>query len=300
MKHKRILDYNVIRDIDNKSIFKPKIFVSFTTTSSRINYLKKVINSLLDQSLKPDEIFLFLSDGPYLKDKGVPSRRIPTSLRRREKKGEICIAYTKNIGPYRKLIPILKEQYKNKCVIITADDDTIYPYDWVETLYRSYLNYPQKVAAHRCKLMWFRDKKLALYEDWPVIMRNQEMQRDVQGEIRDKYKDLYLFPTGNSGVLYSPALVSDLIFDEIFLELAPTNDDIWFKFMTLINNIEVSCVKSRLVMNPDFRFAAGYKRNALTDINWSPIGRNNNRAIMNVINFLEHKKVLNIQQHLKN
>jgi len=297
--YKHLLVCKIMNNIDNKLIAKPEIIVSITTTSFRINYINEVIKSFCNQSLKPDKIFLYLSKDPYLKDKGVPLEDIPIFLKRSEKKNEISIVYTENIGPYRKLIPILKDQYKNNCVIITADDDTIYPYDWIEVLYAGYLNDPNKVVAHRCRIMSVQNKKLSSYSDWPLMLQNPGVQKDSKQEIKNESRDFHLFPTGKGGILYSPSFFSELVFDKIFLKLAPTNDDIWFKFMALINNVGVNCVKSRLNMHPSFFSIERSKISHLYDNNTSLGGVNNDQMIDNVVKYLEHEGLFNMQEYFK-
>ena len=88
---------------------KSKIIFSLTTTHLRIKYLKIVIESLLDQKAPADEIQLYISEAPYLFDKGIKKNEVPRFLKKFEKEKKILINYTENIGPFRKLIPYLKQ-----------------------------------------------------------------------------------------------------------------------------------------------------------------------------------------------
>ena len=50
-------------------------------------------------------------------------------------------------------------------------------------------------------------------------------------------------PTGNAGVLYPPKCFhSDVLNSKVFMKLCPSTDDIWFKVMSLLN--EVPCQKA--------------------------------------------------------
>ena len=52
-----------------------------------------------------------------------------------------------------------------------------------------------------------------------------------------------LFPTGVGGVLYPPgSLNRDVVKKELFLELCPLADDIWFKAMGLLNGTKTIMV----------------------------------------------------------
>ena len=50
----------------------------------------------------------------------------------------INIKWVKNIGSYRKLLPILKDKWDEDCIIITIDDDTIYDTHLIENLINDY------------------------------------------------------------------------------------------------------------------------------------------------------------------
>ena len=106
---------------------QPKLIVSLTSIKSRIVYLERVVRSILSQSRAPDRVVLHLSEEPYLQDGGVPQETLPTGLLTLEQAGLLEIRYVANIGPYRKLLPILRAEWEANCVIVTADDDTIYP-----------------------------------------------------------------------------------------------------------------------------------------------------------------------------
>ena len=59
-----------------------------------------------------------------------------------------------------------------------------------------------------------------------------------------------IMATGVGGVLYFPGCFhSDIEKEELFMELCPTNDDIWFKFMALLNG--TACAVARRVSRYD-------------------------------------------------
>ena len=51
------------------------------------------------------------------------------------------IRWVENEGPYRKLIPLLKEKWDEDCVIITIDDDTFYDNKLIENYLNDYEKY---------------------------------------------------------------------------------------------------------------------------------------------------------------
>lgn len=208
---------------------KPLVVVSFTTISLRIEQIKPMIESILSQSVKPDKFELYLSDYPYLHDEGIKSDQLPQFLKDYQTQGMLEIKYTKNTGPYRKLLPSLKKRWLSNDILITVDDDTLYPKTTIEQLLKYHHQYNCVVAV--CgKTMTFENgefgnyKKLTPYdESWPM---------SDCGKI-----SLYEFPVGTGAVLYRPYFFSDKVFDEIFLEICPYHDDAWFKIMTLIKGI---------------------------------------------------------------
>ena len=121
---------------------KHRVIVSLTTTSERIKYIAPMLHSLYQQSMVPNEICLWISKEPFLHDKGISPEEIPDKLQELAnlKKSQFKIQYTENTAGYRKLLPVL-EKYKNRedVVIITADDDVIYPERWLENLYKQFI-----------------------------------------------------------------------------------------------------------------------------------------------------------------
>src|SRR5574344_451815 len=118
-----------------------KIIASLTTFPGRINSVYKTISTLLTQTMKPDEVILYLADSQF------PDKNLPQNLLNLEKLG-LSIKWVEDIRSYKKLIPTLKE-YPND-IIITFDDDLYYMPDTIETLYNSYKEHPQDIQSHRC------------------------------------------------------------------------------------------------------------------------------------------------------
>ena len=95
--------------------------VSFTTIPSRIDEIKKTIDSINSQTLKPNKIFLNL---PY-KFKRFPDYSFSKDQIVKLEKYNIEINRTEDYGPSTKLIGSLEKIKKFECVII-LDDDHIY------------------------------------------------------------------------------------------------------------------------------------------------------------------------------
>jgi hypothetical protein len=105
-----------------------KLYVSVAVISSRIGSIATVIRSILNGLLIPTHIYLFVSKEPYMLDKGIHPSAVPLELQYLAASTSILsIVYTENIGPHRKLLPMLRRFWKDDCVIVTFDDDKPVP-----------------------------------------------------------------------------------------------------------------------------------------------------------------------------
>jgi hypothetical protein len=139
------------------------------------------------------------------------------------------IRFGEDLGPHGKLIHSLKKC--SHAIIVTADDDILYSKLWLKELYDSYLKNPACIHCHAAHLMKkAEDGTLRNYTEWAM------------GAPQSTEPDMLLFPRGVGGVLYAPNSLNIKVFDKkVFMELCPTNDDIWFKAMSLLNG--VACQK---------------------------------------------------------
>lgn len=201
------------------------LIVSLTSTAKRIGRVHLAISSLLSQSHKADQIILWLSDSLD----GKNGFELTAGLKRAVAKG-LSIKYRPDIGPFTKLNYALREF--PDAVIVTADDDKMYPEKWLEALYRSYQANPHLIHAHRVHRMTL-DSGLQLnsYMNW---------EHRVPGVAGPSHQ---LFATGTGGVLYPPQVMPDEVFNEAkFRAICWPNDDIWYKAMALLQGVEVQKV----------------------------------------------------------
>ncbi|MGH9463240.1 MAG: glycosyltransferase family 2 protein [Vicinamibacteria bacterium] len=202
----------------------PKLIVSLTSFPERIPAIFFTLYSLLNQTVKPDMLLLWLAEEqfPY-KEKDLPKR-----VRDLQEYG-LTIKWCADLKSYKKLIPALKE-YPND-IIVTADDDVYYPQNWLELLYESYLREPQFIHCHRAHRITFEESgKIGPYNNWP------------QGISTDEASYMN-FLTGVGGVLYPPgSLYQDVSNSDLFMKLCPTADDIWFWAMAVLNDKKIRVV----------------------------------------------------------
>lgn len=196
-----------------------ELIVSLTSFPARINTVHKTIKSLLMQSVKPDKIILWLAPEQFV-DK---ESELPDSLLELQRYG-LSIKWHKNLRSYTKLIPTLKDY--PEAVVITGDDDIYYYRNWIKRLYDSYKQDPSFVYAHRITKLCLENNQFKV----------------ISGGIDCYSKPTFLHKlTGVGGVIY-PAHIfyKDVLNEDVFTKTAPTNDDIWFWFMLVLNGVRTA------------------------------------------------------------
>lgn len=193
-----------------------KVIISLTSFPARIDKVYLCINSLLRQSVRADKIVLWLADTQFPNGSGIPE-----SLKRLV--GEkFEIRFCDDLRSYKKIF-YSAQQFKDD-IIITVDDDTLYPEDWLLNLINTYIKYPDCVCCYRAHKIVLKSGKIAPYSEWIGLSPNETGP------------DSFLVPIGVGGVLYPPTFFDDVEFDfEKIKELCPTADDLWLKAIGLKN-----------------------------------------------------------------
>ena len=201
------------------------IVISLTTYGRRLKDVKYTLFSLFNQTLKPDRIVLWL-DNELNSDK--TQKLLHTFIQ-----NGLEIKFTKDIGPYTKLIPSLRAF--PAAIIVTADDDIYYPKNWLKKLYNSYLEDKSAIHCHRAHRIKIKNGEVAPYKEWGK-------QIESAGNSSFDY-----FLTGVGGVLYPPEIFTDEIFnEEKFLSITPKADDIWFWGMAVLSGIKIRIVPDNI------------------------------------------------------
>lgn len=193
-----------------------EIVVSLTSFPPRIDKVHLCINSLLRQNLSADRVILWLAESQF-PDKN----KLPKKLLELEREG-LQIRFCNDIKSYKKVFYTAQE-YQDS-IIITADDDTLYPENWISGLINTYMQYPDCVCCYRAHEMVFNDNGIAPYEDWISLSPN------VKGPSSK------LVPIGVGGVLYPPGYFVNVDFNfDVISKLCPSADDLWLKAIGIKN-----------------------------------------------------------------
>ena len=202
---------------------KQQIIVSLTSFPAAIPYAAQAAQSILNGSVLPDKVILYLTFSQF-GESGIPQEL--QKLANDNSRFEIR-DYPRDIRSYRKLIPALSDF--PDAIIVTIDDDVAYHKNMLRDLLRLHEQMPQAVLAHRAKRM----KPDEPYRKW----KKYRWYHFLLKKIHTSFKNIQ---TGVGGVLYPPhSLKKEMMNVELFTELAPTTDDIWFWAAGVANDIPV-------------------------------------------------------------
>ena len=119
------------------SLDKEKIVVSMTSWRKRIENVPLVVESILQNTLKPDTIVLNLSEEEFPEKE----QSLPKSVKNLVDKGIIELIWTHgNLKAFKKIIPTMKKYPDD--MILAVDDDFYYPDDFIETFVEKHRQYP--------------------------------------------------------------------------------------------------------------------------------------------------------------
>ncbi len=194
-----------------------KVIVSLTSFPKRLPTLWLVIETILRQTVKPDEIVLYLTASQ------VPDiNALPKSLLRLRERGLRIELAPDAIRSHTKYFYAF-QQYPND-IVITVDDDLFYRSDLVETHLRNSNLYPNCVIANWVKEIIPGKGK---YTEWPDLSRIQKRSKNF-------------LVLGVASVLYPPSSVHPDAFDvENIKTLSLTADDVWLTAMLLKKRTEI-------------------------------------------------------------
>lgn len=207
----------------NPNISKQPVIVSLTSFPAAIPYAAQAVQSILNGSVLPDKVVLYLTFSQF-NESAIPQELL--KLAEENPRFEIR-NYPKDIRSYRKLIPALKD-FPN-AIIVTIDDDVAYHKHMLRDLLRLHEEIPNAVLAHRAK----RIKPDKPYRKWSKY----RWYHFLFQRIHSGYKNIQ---TGVGGVLYPPhSLKPEMLDVELFTQIAPTTDDIWFWAAAVANDTPV-------------------------------------------------------------
>lgn len=186
--------------------------VSMTSYGDRVSLCYLALESIARGTIRPHRTILWLDDEAAF---STP----PRSLRRLRRRG-LEIRRSENFGPHTKYFPYVEETSTFAGPLVTADDDTIYPRYWLETLTREHKATPDVIVCYRARRILWNAQGFAPYASWPLSNGSRPAMANLV--------------TGVSGALHPPKLLLALKSrGRTFQATSPNNDDIWLHHTAL-------------------------------------------------------------------
>lgn len=225
-KIKEIKQYNFLRNVKGNLLNltekrEKKIIISMTSYPGRIKKTPAAIATLLQQTVKPDKIILWLGEDEF------PDRQLPSLFEKIQLAG-VEIRYRKDLGVHTRWYYGIEENPDD--LIIIADDDIMYKEFIIEKLYNSYLKYPDSISAMAYLTMRFNDDgTVRKYDEWYNA-------GSISGNPSFRFMAIEV-----GGVLYPPHILPKEAFNlDDIIGLSPKQDDLWLKCMEVINGVKVA------------------------------------------------------------
>ena len=192
--------------------------VSVTTYEPRWPRVFYTLESIAAGTLKPARLMLWVAPS-------VLALGTPRELERLVARG-LEIRSCEDLGPHKKYFPAVMEGSAPQG-LVTADDDVLYPPDWLASLDAAARARPGHVHAHRAHVVAFEpDGRFRPYASWPAC--------------RSTAPSALHFTTGVGGVWFPPAMQDALrAAGDGFRSVCPRADDIWLNANALRAGIAV-------------------------------------------------------------
>lgn len=217
--------------------------VSLTSFPQRINDVWITIETLMQQTFKPDKIILWLAEEQF------PDKILPDSLTRLRSRG-LMINFCDDLRAHKKYYYSMANFPESN--IITVDDDLYFPRDLLSNLARLHKEFPHLVVTNRAHKITFCGETINAYRKW-------------KHNVTDTKPSHLLVATGGAGTLYPPgSLHSDVFNKDLFRKLCFHADDLWLKIMSLKQETNVATNK---LYNKDFVTVGSSQKTKLVSIN---------------------------------
>ncbi len=181
--------------------------VSLTTHGPRLEYVHLAIESICAGSLRPGRLILWLNPP-------VEMALLPVPLQRLQARG-LEVRVVPNNGPHTKYFPyVVSAALSSSPPLVTADDDMLYPRDWLAGLAAAHAGQPAHIHCWRAKVMKVDARGIRPFRDWPYCTSTEP--------------SLLHHAEGVCGVIYPSAFLVELkAAGDAFRDCCPRADDLW-------------------------------------------------------------------------
>lgn len=198
--------------------------LSLTTHAFRQDLVFLAIESIARGHHKPSHVHLWITDKEAY-------TKLPSTLQRLKSRG-LEVHLTDDFGPHTKYYPYLCNENCFVRPLVTADDDVIYPREWLQQLITAYESNPSVIHCFRAHRMHLAMNRPAPYNSWAPCS--------------DKIPSHLNFITGVSGVIYPPNYLHYLKEQgQGFLSCCPNADDIWLTITALRAGFKIAQINDK-------------------------------------------------------
>ena len=200
-----------------------RVIISVTSFPKRFNQLVLTLKSIILQDVVPNKIIVYFGSDTSEND-------ITKNMKELKKYGvEYRFDKENNLKGHKKYYYALRE-FKDY-LVITIDDDIIFPKTMISELLQCYDKFPNAVCARRVHKITKKNNTMLSYNLWDI---DYSMYKKPSNR---------LFATTGAGTLYSPNVINKLVYQTFdsnkIKELCLEADDVWMKCMEIMSSIKV-------------------------------------------------------------
>jgi hypothetical protein len=201
--------------------------VSLTTYGRRSRTVYLAIESIGEGFVRPSRIILWLDDRAILDNP-------PAAIRRLVQRG-LEVKFCENYGPHKKYYPYLQSLSTIEAPLVTADDDALYPRDWLKGLLEAFQQFSNVINCYRAHVMVLSYAGISRYEGWKSVRSTRPSARHVA--------------TGVSGVVYPPTFLRTLKeAGNAFVDCCPRADDLWLHVQALRAGFKIRQIRPQALL----------------------------------------------------
>lgn len=180
------------------------VVVNLTSFGHRIHLVHYAIESIAAGRIRPHRLILWLDDAATV-------ARPPATLIRLQNRG-LEIRSCPDYGPHKKQYPYALTG--PTLPLVAADDDVLYPREWLAELLEAAARHPLDVTGQRAHSITVDGDHVTPYSHWVAARGTAASFRTLC--------------TGVSGIFYPLGLLDALRAEgDAFLRVAPRADDLW-------------------------------------------------------------------------
>lgn len=236
-----------------------KVIASLTSYPARIDTTWIAIETILRQSVKADEVLLWLADSQF--EGGMDS--LPAELLAQTNRG-LTIRFCDDLRSHKKYYYTMKEYPGD--LILLFDDDAFYPKDLIKRLLKENKKVPDNIICSSSST-FHRDNILNPIIWEPTLDKTTGVQCSGINNV--------------SGTLFPPKSLNKNVFDkEKIKEIAPKADDLWLTAAAYMQGTKLTTLRYRQF---PFPIAGSQKESLYASNNFDTSEINNNtqwRAIL--------------------